>query len=53
VQANGSVTFKRQTIAADQSGVYPALAIVSDAVVLAWTSGPAGQTRLRTERLAF
>jgi hypothetical protein len=53
VQANGSVTFKRQTIAGDQSGVYPALAIVSDAVVLAWTSGPAGQTRLRTERLAF
>lgn len=53
IQANGSVQFVRQTIADDQSGVYPAIATAGDAVIVAWTSGPAAQTRVRIERLGF
>jgi hypothetical protein len=52
VQGNGQLQFVRQTISESQ-GVYPAIATVNDGVVVAWTHGAAGQTRLRTERLAF
>ena len=34
-------------------GVYPAVATTGDATILVWTAGPAGQTKLRAERLAF
>ena len=43
----------RQPIGDGESGVYPAAASAGDATIIAWTSGPAGQTKLRTERLAF
>jgi hypothetical protein len=51
--ANGTVQFVRQPIEDGESAVYPAVATVDDAVIVAWTSGPAGQTKLRTERLPF
>jgi hypothetical protein len=53
VQANGTVQFARQLVANGESGVYPVVAAVGDATVIAWTSGPAGQTTLRTERFVF
>ena len=52
-QASGTVQFVRQPIGDSESAVYPVIATVDDAVIVAWTSGPAGQTKLRTERLAF
>jgi hypothetical protein len=51
--ANGTAQFVRQPIADSSSAVYPVVATADDAVIVAWTSGPAGQTKLRTERLAF
>jgi hypothetical protein len=52
-QADGTVRFVRQALEGDGSGVYPALATSGEAAVVAWTSGPAGRTRLRTARVAF
>jgi hypothetical protein len=52
-QASGAVQFVRQPIADSESAVYPAVAAVDDAIIVAWTSGPSGHTKLRTERLAF
>lgn len=48
----GGVRFVRQAITDPQSATYPVLAATSDGVVAAWTSGSAGQTVLRTERLS-
>ena len=52
-QASGTVQFVRQPIGDSESAVYPAVTAADDAIIIAWTSGPAGQTKLRTERLAF
>jgi hypothetical protein len=53
MQSGGTVRFLRQVISAGDSGVYPAAATAPDGIVLAWTSGPAGHSVIRTERLAF
>ncbi len=52
-QANGTMQFVRQTDGGEGVGVYPAVATTGDATILVWTAGPAGQTKLRAERLAF
>jgi hypothetical protein len=45
-----SVRFVRQSIG-DEAGTYPVVASVADAAIVAWTSGTAGQTVLRVQRL--
>ena len=52
-QASGTVQFVRQPIGDNESAVYPAVTTADDAIIVAWTGGPAGQTKLRTERLVF
>ncbi len=53
MQSGGTVRFLRQTIGNGEPGVYPVAATASDGIILAWTSGPSGNTTLRTERIAF
>ena len=43
------VRFARRP-ASDEPGTYPAIASLADATLVAWTSGPAGETVLRVER---
>jgi hypothetical protein len=52
IAAQGSARFVRQPIGDALSAVYPVLAAVDDGAIVAWTSGSAGQSVLRAERLA-
>lgn len=52
-QADGTVRFARQVIDGGAAGVYPVAATSADSVLVAWTSGPSGQTVLKAERLGF
>jgi hypothetical protein len=47
---SGVVSLVRQTIVDAAPAVYPVLGAVDDGMVVAWTSGPSGQTVIRTER---
>ena len=47
----GALRFARQVVSSDGRAAYPAVASTDDGVVLAWTSGPTGQTVVQTERL--
>jgi hypothetical protein len=51
VDATGTARFTRKAIGDDVRGEYPVLATVNDATLVAWTSGSAGQTVIRAERL--
>ena len=51
VDVNGTAHFVRQPIGDGTRGEYPVIASVNDGTVVAWTSGSAGQTRIRTQRL--
>jgi len=51
MQGGGTVRFLRERIGGGERGVYPAIAAAGDGIVLAWTSGQAGQTVIATERL--
>jgi hypothetical protein len=51
VDAKGSARVVRQSIADGQRAEYPAVAQAGDATIVAWTSGPIGQTVIRTQRL--
>ena len=51
--ASGPVRFVREQIGdAATRAEYPAIAAVPDGTIVAWTSGPAGKTVLRTQRLS-
>ena len=51
--AAGAVRFVRQQITdGGTRAEYPAIASADDGAIVVWTSGPAGQTVLRTQRLA-
>jgi hypothetical protein len=52
-QGVGPVQFVRQTIGNGERGVYPVAATTPDGILLAWTSGAADQSIIRTERLTF
>jgi hypothetical protein len=52
VDGKEMVRFARQVVSDDRPGAYPVLAVADDAIVTGWTSGPAGKTALRLERLA-
>jgi hypothetical protein len=45
---NGAVRFARQAVSSDGRATYPAVASTDDDVVLAWASGPTGQTIIQT-----
>jgi hypothetical protein len=47
----GVVQLVRQPIVDAAPAVYPVLGVVDDGMVVAWTSGPSGQTVIRTEHL--
>src|SRR4029079_4018235 len=47
----GVVQLVRQPIVDAAPAVYPVIGVVDDGMVVAWTSGPSGQTVIRTERL--
>ena len=51
-EADGNARFVRQAIADDASAAYPIVARTDDATVVAWTSGPTGQTVLRVQRVS-
>ena len=51
LDANGVVSLARQTIVDAAPATYPVLGAVEDGMVVAWTSGPSGQTVIRAERL--
>ena len=51
LDANGIARFVRTPIADSLRAVYPVIAAVDDATIIAWTSGSSGQTVLRTLRL--
>jgi hypothetical protein len=53
MQNGGTVRFLRQSIGNGEPGVYPVAATASDGIILAWTSGQADRSAIRTERLAF
>jgi hypothetical protein len=53
IHGDRAVRFTRHAISEGERGVYPVAAAASDAMILVWTSGTAGQTTLRTERMAF
>ena len=48
---SGVARLVRQTIVDAAPAVYPVLGAVDDGMVVAWTSGPGGQTVIRAERL--
>ena len=51
IDPSGVARLVRQTIVDAAPAVYPVLAAVDDGMVVAWTSGPGGQTVIRAERL--
>ena len=52
IDSGGRARFVRQSIDDSMRAEYPVLAAVSDGMLVAWTSGPAGRTTLRVRRLA-
>jgi hypothetical protein len=52
VERDGSVRFRREKIDDEAPGSYPILAVADRAAIVGWTSGPAGQSVIRTRRLA-
>ncbi len=51
IDARGKARFVRQPIGDGVRAEYPVLSTVDDGTIVAWTSGPVGQTTLRVERL--
>jgi hypothetical protein len=51
IDGKGTPGFVRQQISDNARAEYPVLARVNDGTVVAWTSGPTGQTVIRAERL--
>jgi hypothetical protein len=51
IDPSGVARLVRQTIVDAAPAVYPVLGAVDDGMVVAWTSGPGGQTVIRAERL--
>jgi hypothetical protein len=51
--AAGAVRFIREPIADTASAVYPVVAGVDDAMLVAWTSGPAARSVIRLRRLGL
>ena len=51
IDARGKARFVRQPIGDGVRAEYPVLSTVDDGTIVAWTSGAAGQTTLRVERL--
>ena len=49
---SGHPRFRRDVLAASSSAIYPALAVTSDGVVAAWTSGPSTSSSIQVVRLA-
>ena len=47
----GTVRFAREVVSTDGRASYPAVTSTGDGLVLAWTSGSAGQTVVETGRL--
>ena len=47
----GAMKFAREVISDALPAVYPVVAAAADGIVAAWTSGPAGQTVVRTAQL--
>jgi hypothetical protein len=52
IDSKGAVQFVRHPIGDGTRGEYPVLATTRAGTVIAWTSGSAGQTVIRVERLA-
>ena len=52
IDSSGAARFARQPIGDGIRAEYPSLASVGDGTLVAWTSGPVGETVLRVERLA-
>jgi hypothetical protein len=52
VDGKGTGRFVRESITDDAPAVYPVVATVDAGTIVAWTSGAAGQTVIRTQRLA-
>jgi hypothetical protein len=52
IEANGSARFTREPVGDGAPATYPVLAPAADGTIVAWTSGPAGETVVRTVRLA-
>jgi hypothetical protein len=46
-----SIRFTRETLDDADGGVYPAVASTGDGLVIAWTSGNTGESRIRVERV--
>jgi hypothetical protein len=51
IDGKGTPQFVRQQISDNARAEYPVLARVNDGTIVAWTSGPTGQTVIRAERL--
>jgi hypothetical protein len=48
---DGSIRFTRGALDDADGGVYPAVASTRDGLVIAWTSGSTGESRIRVERV--
>jgi len=51
VERDGLVRFTREKMNDEGPGTYPILAAADQATIVGWTSGPAGQSVIRTKRL--
>jgi hypothetical protein len=49
---SGSLRFRRELLTTGGSGVYPALAVTGDGVVVAWASGTSAESSIQVARLA-
>jgi hypothetical protein len=51
VNNTGEARFVRQPLGDEAPATYPAIATVESGAIVAWTSGPAGQTMIRTQQV--
>ncbi len=50
---DGSIRLTRETLDDADAGVYPAMATTEDGLIIAWTSGSTGNSRIRVERVRW